>query len=47
MYGRGVTISEINAHLEEIYRLTFSALQISRITDRIFEEIDNWKNRPL
>ena len=47
MYGRGMTISEINAHLEEIYGLTFSASQISRITDRVFEEIDNWKNRPL
>ena len=47
MYGRGMTISEINAHLEEIYGLTFSATQISRITDRVFEEIDNWKNRPL
>lgn len=42
-----MTISEINAHLEEIYGLTFSASQISRITDRVFEEIDNWKNRPL
>ena len=41
MYGRGMTISEINAHLEEIYGLTFSASQISRITDRVFEEIDN------
>ena len=47
MYGRGMTISEIYAHLEEIYGLTFSASQISRITDRVFEEIDNWKNRPL
>lgn len=42
-----MTISEINAHLEEIYGLTFSASQISRITDRVFKEIDNWKNRPL
>ena len=42
-----MTISEINAHLEEIYGLTFSVSQISRITDRVFEEIDNWKNSPL
>ncbi|MCQ9627324.1 hypothetical protein HS141_10295 [Cetobacterium somerae] len=36
MYGRRMTISEINAHLE----LTLSASQISRITDRVFEGID-------
>ncbi|MCQ8213682.1 transposase [Cetobacterium somerae] len=37
MYGRGMTISEINAHLEEIYGLTFSASQISRITDKVLK----------
>ncbi|MGL5126577.1 MAG: IS256 family transposase [Fusobacteriaceae bacterium] len=47
MYGRGMTISEINSHLEDIYGLTLSSSQISRITDKVFEELESWKNRPL
>lgn len=49
MYRCGMTISGINAHLEKIYGLTFSASQISKITDRVFiiGKIDHYKNAIL
>lgn len=47
MYGRGMTTTDINEHLEEIYGVTFSTTQISRITDKVFEELESWRNRPL
>ena len=47
MYGRGMSTTDINEHLEEIYGLSFSSTQISRITDKIMDEANQWKTRPL
>lgn len=47
MYGRGMSTTDINEHLEEIYGLSFSSTQISRITDKVMEEANQWKTRPL
>ncbi len=41
-----MSTSDINTHMEEIYGMSFSPSQISRITDNVLEELDNWKKRP-
>lgn len=47
LYGKGMTTGEIQAHLEEIYGTTISRETISKITDRIVEDMLAWQNRPL
>lgn len=45
--AKGLTTGEISAHLEEIYGASVSKDTISRITDRISEEMNEWLSRPL
>lgn len=45
--AKGLTTGEISAHLEEIYGASVSKDTISRITDRISEEMTDWLSRPL
>lgn len=47
MYSRGMSVSSINEHLEEIYGISYSGSQISRITDKVIGKMEDWKNRPL
>jgi transposase-like protein len=47
MYARGMTVRDIQSHLEEIYGASISAQTISNITDRILPMIEEWRNRPL
>lgn len=47
MYGRGMTVREIRAHLEELYGVEVSPDLISRATDSVVEELKAWQNRPL
>ena len=47
MYARGMTVREIQAHIEEIYGVDISHEMISNITDSIIDEIVQWQNRPL
>jgi transposase-like protein len=47
LYARGMTIREIQGHLEEIYSTKVSAELISKVTDGVLEEIAVWQNRPL
>jgi len=47
MYSRGMSYSDIIAHFEELYGLELSKGQISTITDKVWEEILEWQNRPL
>ena len=44
---RGLTTGEISAHLAEIYGASVSKETISRITDKVIEEMTSWQNRPL
>ena len=39
LYAKGLTIGEIQAHLEEIYGTEVSRDTISRITDEIVEDL--------
>lgn len=47
LYGRGMSYSDIQSHLAEIYGLDISDGTISAITDRIIPAIKEWQNRPL
>lgn len=47
LYAKGLTTGEISAHLDEIYGAKVSKETISRITDKILEEMTGWQNRPL
>jgi len=45
--ARGLTSGEISAHLAEVYGSQVSKETISRITDKIVDEMAEWHNRPL
>jgi transposase-like protein len=45
--ARGLTSGEISAHLKEVYGSQVSKETISRITDKVIDEMAEWQNRPL
>ena len=47
MYACGMTVREIQGHLEEIYGVEVSPDLISDVTDGVLEEVREWQNRPL
>src|SRR4051794_41899433 len=46
-YAKGLTTGEISAHFAEIYGASVSRETISRITDKVIEEMNDWAVRPL
>jgi transposase-like protein len=47
LYAKGLTTGEISAHFAEIYGASVSKETVSRITDRVVEEMQAWSSRPL
>ncbi len=47
LYARGLTTGEIAAHFDQIYGASVSKETISRITDKVIEEMQAWSTRPL
>jgi|SRR5882757_1504422 len=47
LYAKGLTTGEISAHFAEIYGASVSRETISRITDKVVAEMNDWANRPL
>ena len=47
MYAKGMTTSDIEAHIKDIYGLECSDTAISRITDKILPVVREWQSRPL
>ena len=47
LYAKGLTTGEVSAHFAEIYGASVSRETISRITDRVIEEMQAWQARPL
>jgi len=45
--ARGLTTGEISAHFAEVYGASLSKDTISRISDRVLEEMTEWLHRPL
>ena len=47
LYARGVSQRDVRAHLEEMYGVLVSPELISRVTDAVVEELQDWQRRPL
>jgi transposase-like protein len=47
LYAKGLTTGEISAHFAEIYGASVSKETVSRITDKVLEEMNDWAVRPL
>jgi putative transposase len=45
LYAKGLTTGEM--HLAEIYQVEVSRPLISRVTDKVIEELQTWRSRPL
>jgi putative transposase len=47
LYARGMTVREIQGHLEEMYGTEVSPTLISTVTDAVLDEVKVWQARPL
>jgi len=47
MYARGLTTCEISEQIEDIYGFEASAELVSKITDKVIPQIEEWQNRRL
>jgi len=47
MYAKGTSTRDIQDMLEELYGIDVSASTISKITDKVWELVESWQNRPL
>lgn len=45
--ARGLTTGEVAAHFADVYGAGVSKDTISKITDKVIEELTEWSNRPL
>lgn len=47
LFAKGRTTGEISAHFHEVYGASISKDTVSRITDKVLEEMAAWSSRPL
>ena len=47
LYAHGLTVRDIQAHLEDLYGLKVSPDLISRVTDAVLSEVRAWQSRAL
>lgn len=47
MYAKGMTTSDIEGHIRDIYGISVSDSTISRVTDKILPVVREWQQRPL
>jgi len=47
LYGLGMSLRDISAHIKEMYDMDISAGSLSSITDKIIPKIKEWQSRPL
>jgi len=47
MYAKGMTIRDIQSHLDDIYGAEVSPQAISKMTDKVTPLVEEWRNRPL
>lgn len=47
LYARGLTVREMQAHLQELYGTEVSPTLISAVTDAVLDEVTTWQQRPL
>jgi putative transposase len=47
LYAKGLSVRDIQATLQDIYGVELSAGTISTVTDKVWELVEAWQNRPL
>lgn len=47
LYSRGMSTRDIVATLHELYDVEVSPTLISRVTDHVLEQVQEWQSRPL
>lgn len=47
MYAKGLSLRDIHDTLEELYGVDISPTTLSAITDKVWNEVEAWQNRPL
>lgn len=47
LYARGFSMGDIRDHMEDMYGVEISPSTISRVTDKVLPQIEEWRNRPL
>jgi transposase-like protein len=47
LYAKGMSVSDIEEQIKDVYKFEVSTATISRITSRVAEDIVAWQNRPL
>jgi putative transposase len=47
MYGRGMSVRDIQAHLHDLYGVEVGHDLISRVTDAVLDDVREWQQRPL
>ncbi|QGU96343.1 IS256 family transposase [Clostridium bovifaecis] len=47
LYGKGMSTSDIQAEIEDLYGITISSSMISKITDKVLATAAEWQNRAL
>lgn len=47
LYARGLTVREVQSHLQEMYAVEVSPELISKVTDAVMAEVTAWQSRPL
>ena len=47
MYAKGMSTSDIEAHIRDIYGISVSDSTVSRVTDKILPVVKEWQIRPL
>ena len=47
LYAKGMTVRDIQATLQDLYHVDVSPSLISKVTDVVNEEVEQWRDRPL
>ncbi len=47
LYAKGMSVSDIEEQIKDLYNFDISTSAISRITERVAQEVTIWQNRPL
>ncbi len=47
LYGKGMSLKDINIYIEDMYDTEVSTTVLSEITDRVIPQVKEWQNRPL
>jgi transposase-like protein len=47
MYAKGMTVRDIQSHIQEMYSVELSPGTISHITDKVMDKAKEWQSRPL